>query len=294
VDLIMPGLDLASGYNASIMEEINPNQWRVIYSGSHRGPQNMAVDEALLESVGAGRSLPTLRLYGWVPGCLSLGYAQPLTDIDRLALEAQGWDLVRRPTGGKAILHADELTYAIVAPANHPALRGGVLESYRRLSQGLIAGVQRLGLVVDPPIGGMPSAGAPKNPICFEAPSAYEITSGGKKLLGSAQLRRKDGILQHGSLPLFGDLSRICLTLRYEDPQARRKARKQLLERATTVEAMLKQEIESTYAAQSLQSGFEDALGWTFIPGPLTEAEITRANELEDERYADPAWTGRV
>ncbi len=290
----MPARGLARGYNASIMGEINPNQWRVIFSGSDRGPFNMAVDEALLESVGTGGSLPTLRFYSWTPACLSLGYAQPITEIDRLTLEAQSWDLVRRPTGGRAILHMDELTYAIVAPSDHPALRGGVLESYRRLSLGLIAGVQRLGLVVDPPRADPPSAGGGDNPVCFEIPSAYEITVGGKKLLGSAQLRRKDGILQHGSLPLSGDLSRICLTLRYADPQARLVARERLLERATTVESMLNHEIEWAEAARAIQFGLEDALGWILTPGSLTEAEIERARELEQKRYDDSAWTGRV
>ncbi len=199
---------------------------------------NMAIDEALLESIGAGNSPPTLRFYGWEPGCLSLGHAQPLGDIDRLALEAQGWDLVRRPTGGKAILHVDELTYAIIAPSRHPALQGGVLASYRRLSMGLTAGLTRLGLELDPP-SAEPVPGDQQNPICFETPSAYELTSHGKKLLGSAQLRRRDAILQHGTLPLVGDISRICLTLRYQDPQARRISRERLLGRAATVEMLL-------------------------------------------------------
>jgi lipoate-protein ligase A len=254
---------------------------------------NMAIDEALLESVGAGSSPPTLRLYGWEPGCLSLGHAQPVGDIDRLALEAQGWDLVRRPTGGKAILHVDELTYALIAPAGHPALRGGVLASYRRLSRGLTAGLARLGLEVDPP-NAEPTPGDEQNPICFEAPSAYEITGHGKKLLGSAQLRRKDAILQHGTLPLAGDISRICLTLRYQDPQARRIARERLLARATTVEMLLNRSVGWDEAAAALKSGFEDAFGWTFSPTDLTEVEHARAHELELSRYSEPAWISRV
>jgi lipoate-protein ligase A len=276
------------------MIENNPSQWRVIFSGSDRGSRNMALDEALLESVGGGASLPTLRFYGWAPACLSLGYSQPITDVDRLALGTQEWDLVRRATGGRAILHTDELTYAIIAPTNHPALRGGVLESYLLLSKGLIAGMERLGLSVDPPQANPIAQGTTENPVCFEVPSAYEITCGGKKLLGSAQLRRKDGILQHGSLPLTGDISRICLALRYDDPQARRVARERLLERASTVESLLDRGVSMQDAAQAVQSGFEDALNWTFTTGAVTEDEIERAQELEQSRYSNSAWTERV
>ena len=275
------------------MEPTNPTQWRLIQSGSQHGALNMAIDEALLESVGAGNSPPTLRLYGWEPGCLSLGLAQPVGDIDRLALEAHGWDLVRRPTGGKAILHVDELTYAIIAPAGHPALRGGVLTSYRRLSRGLTAGLARLGLEVDQP-SARPSPGEAQNPICFEAPSAYEITGQGKKLLGSAQLRRKDAILQHGTLPLTGDISRICLTLRYQDPQSRRISRERLLARAATVETLLNRIVGWDEAAQALKLGFEGAFGWTFKSTDLTDVEHARAHELELSRYSSPAWIGRV
>jgi lipoate-protein ligase A len=93
----------------------------------------MAVDEAILESVAVGTSPATLRLYDWSPACLSLGYAQDAEDVDLERLRARGWDLVRRPTGGRAILHADEITYAVIGPASDPRFAGGILDSYRRL-----------------------------------------------------------------------------------------------------------------------------------------------------------------
>ncbi|HEX9617401.1 MAG TPA: hypothetical protein VGA03_08280, partial [Anaerolineales bacterium] len=110
-------------------------RWRLIHTPPAPGAWNMAVDEAILEAVGRGQADPTLRLYAWSPPCLSLGYAQPSSDVDLPQLHALGWDLVRRPTGGRAILHTDELTYAVIAPLSEPRLAGSVLESYQSLSQ---------------------------------------------------------------------------------------------------------------------------------------------------------------
>ena len=106
----------------------------------------MALDEAILRAVSAGQVPPTLRLYAWEPACLSLGRAQPLADVDLQAVRATGFDLVRRPTGGKAILHVDELTYSVVAPQEDPRVAGGIVESYRRLSAGLVCGLEQLGV----------------------------------------------------------------------------------------------------------------------------------------------------
>jgi len=106
----------------------------------------MAVDEAILEGVCSGNSQPTLRLYAWQPACLSLGYAQPFSEVDSEALAAKGWDIVRRPTGGRAILHVDELTYAVIAPDTDPRVAGSVLDSYLRLSEALLEALRLIGL----------------------------------------------------------------------------------------------------------------------------------------------------
>jgi lipoate-protein ligase A len=105
-------------------------KWRVNRSAPSNGIWNMAVDEAILESVMAGKSETTLRLYAWEPACLSLGYAQPVADVDQEALNKRGLGLVRRPTGGRAILHSDELTYSVISTESDLRLAGGVLESY--------------------------------------------------------------------------------------------------------------------------------------------------------------------
>jgi lipoate-protein ligase A len=267
--------------------------WRLLLTPPAPGAWNMAVDEALLESAGRGESLPTLRLYAWAPPCLSLGQAQPFADVDVTRLRARGWQAVRRLTGGRAILHTDELTYSVTAPPDEPRVAGTVLESYNRLAQALLSAVHDLGLPVEMKEGKADGNGNP-NPVCFEVPSTYEITVNGKKLIGSAQARRRDGVLQHGSLPLTGDLARICQALSFPDESARAAASQRLLERAATVEAVLGRAVTWGAAAQAFVRAFEAQLGLRLEAGELSQKEISRAEELVREKYAHPSWTERV
>src|SRR5512136_792088 len=112
--------------------------WRLLKTPPAHGAWNMAVDEAILKGMECTWSVPTLRLYAWEPACLSLGYAQPVADVDKPRLQARGWELVRRLTGGRAVLHTDELTYSVIAPIQEPRVVGTVLESYHRLAQALM------------------------------------------------------------------------------------------------------------------------------------------------------------
>ncbi len=267
--------------------------WRLIKTPPARGAWNMAVDEAILEHAGRGDALPTLRLYAWDPPCLSLGHAQPFTDVDTARLESHGWEVVRRVTGGRAILHTDELTYSVTGPADEPKLAGTVLESYNRLARALLAAVQGLSLPVEMKEGKAENNGEP-NPVCFEVPSTYEITVDGKKLIGSAQARRKEGVLQHGSLPLSGELTRICQALVFPDEPSRERAMQRLLERATTVESALGREVAWETAAQAFVQAFEAQLGIRLEEGELSESELARADELVSEKYAHSSWTGRI
>jgi lipoate-protein ligase A len=255
----------------------------------------MAVDEAILRAVAAGSVPPTLRFYAWNPACLSLGRAQPVADVDLPALRAAGFDLVRRPTGGKAILHVDELTYSVVVPQEDPRVAGGIVESYRRLSTGLVRGLERLGiadLVADQRVESRRLEG----PVCFEVPSDYEITVGGRKLVGSAQMRARGVVLQHGALPLYGDITRICPLLAAHPDPARVRAR------ATTVEEALgssgsaqdRRPVTWADAADAVAAGFAEALDLYLEPGTLTDEERAWAEELRTGRYATDDWTRRV
>ena len=252
----------------------------------------MAVDEAVLESAGRGVSLPTLRLYDWQPACLSLGYAQSIKDVDLPRLRAHGWELVRRATGGRAILHVDELTYSIAAHPGERLVQGSILESYQRLAQALIAAVRALGLPVEMEENA-PLASAANGPVCFEVPSAYEIVVAGKKLIGSAQARKKEGVLQHGTFPLYGDLTRITRALVFPDEQARAAAAQKLLARATTAETVSGRLIGWDEAAQAFVQAFETGLDLKLEPGELTPAETARAAELVQHKYDHSAWTER-
>ncbi len=256
------------------------------------------MDESILEHIHRGESLPTLRLYAWNPPCLSLGHAQSFADVDMERVKANGWEVVRRVTGGRAILHTDELTYSVTGSADEPVLAGGVLESYSRLAQALLFAIRELGLPVEIKEHADQPATQNLNPVCFEVPSTYEITVNGKKLIGSAQARKKEGVLQHGSLPLTGDLTRICQVLIFKDETARENAAQRLLAHATTVSAAthaataLSADWET--AAQAFVKGFEAQLGIRFQREEMSRSESERAEELVKEKYANPTWTERI
>lgn len=268
--------------------------WRLVISQASDGATNMGLDEAILQGVMSGQSPPTLRLYRWQPPALSLGYSQPAADVDLDALRARGWDLVRRPTGGRAILHTDELTYALIAPAENEHVAGGVLASYQHLSAGLEHALQQLGLSVDVRSAAPVAASERSNPVCFEVPSAYELMVDGKKIIGSAQLRRRGGVLQHGTLPLTGDIRRICQVLHFEDGAARKAAGERVAARAATASALAGRPITWDEAALAFQAGFQEAIGIQLRRAVPSDGELAHAGQLAEERYRSDDWLFRV
>ena len=277
------------------------NSWRLIKTPPAHGPWNMALDESLLEGMQVEHPLPVLRLYAWELPCLSIGVAQPAADVNLLALQERSWELVRRPTGGRAILHTDELTYSVIGPPTEPRLSGSVLESYQHLSLALLEALHLLSVpALSEAEPARSNSNDPKGPICFEVPSNYEITVNGKKLIGSAQARRKEGVLQHGSLPLYGDLGRIAEVLEFKASQeqnsvsAQAAAAERLLERATTIETCLGRLITWEEAAEAFTKGFQSALNLELIPSEPSKLELQRAEELVREKYAHPSWTNRI
>lgn len=260
---------------------------RLLYSPPQDGSTNMATDHAIMEAVGDGSVLPTLRFYAWKPMCLSLGYAQKARDIDVEAVHRLGWDVVRRPTGGRAILHTDELTYSIALPQSHPLVEGDILTSYQRISRALQAGLELLGAITQT----APKEGrSTPSPVCFETPSAYEITVNSKKLIGSAQVRRQKAVLQHGSLPLYGDLSRICNGLQYANEDERTKAKKIVLGRAITLQDALGHAVNWEMVASALTQAFADTFDLELNEESLTPAESLRIEQLRKDVYANDVW----
>jgi lipoate-protein ligase A len=268
-------------------------RWRLLDTGQASGATNMAIDEAILRAVAKGLVPPTLRLYAWAPACLSLGQAQSFGEVDGEACTARGYTVVRRPTGGRAILHTDELTYSVTAPEDEPRVQGGIVESYRRLSEGLLEGLRLMGVpgieAHRPPAEpAQPANNTAQGPVCFEAPSTYEVTVGGKKLVGSAQVRRESVVLQHGTLPLVGDIARICDVLVSHPDPARVRAR------AATVDSVLGRAVSFDEAAQAVARGMGSVLNLELEPGDLTPQERSWADELRLARYAADEWNRRL
>ncbi|OGO29293.1 MAG: hypothetical protein A2W33_02700 [Chloroflexi bacterium RBG_16_52_11] len=265
--------------------------WRLLITPPASGAWNMAVDEGILEAVTRGLSPTTLRLYAWEPPCLSIGYAQPFGDVDIASLSSLGWELVRRPTGGRAILHTDELTYSVIGLQQDPNLSGTVLESYQRLSAALLKALEILGVAALAETNPSLAQGSDaQGPICFEVPSNYEITVNGKKVIGSAQARKKGGVLQHGSLPLKGDLARItsALSLSIDERQS---AGLRVHARAATLEEILGSAPSWERAAEAFQRAFESALNLELQPSGLSTWEEKRVQELVRDKYGNQDWT---
>ncbi len=170
---------------------------RIILDGARSGADNMARDAALLEEHRPGDP-PVLRLYRWRPWAVSCGYHQGTDAFDAGAIAAAGYGLVRRPTGGRAILHADELTYAVVGASPSPLFGDTLHDTYMRINEALLLFLQDLGLPAD--VSGGESRAEARGQVCFKSAGRHEINVRGRKLVGSAQRRRGGAFLQHGSI----------------------------------------------------------------------------------------------
>lgn len=258
------------------------------------GATNMARDEAISNAVSAGLQPPTLRFYGWTPPSISLGMSQRISSVDEMRCAEAGVGIVRRSTGGLAILHTDEFTYSIAMPASHPIAEGDVLTSYRRISEAIMDALRRLG-VRDVQANKVAKEDKATGPVCFEAPSDYEVVGAApapdalplRKLVGSAQWRRLDGVLQHGSLPLHGDIGRICALLRGAPDPAR------VRRHAATLQEALGRVASWDEVADAWRVSFAEVLNIDFTPSPLSAGELARTDELLVTKYAADVWTKR-
>lgn len=170
---------------------------RVHVDGPRPGAVNMSVDARLLAERRPGDD-PVLRLYRWSPWCVSHGHHQSPDDFDRDALAARGWDLAARPTGGRAILHAQELTYSVAGDAEGDLFGSTLHGAYMRINEALTAFLRGLGL--EPDISEGESLAEARGVVCFQTAGRHEITVGGRKIIGSAQRRTRTSFLQHGSI----------------------------------------------------------------------------------------------
>lgn len=182
------------------------------------GAHNMRRDAELLEQCARGAITGAVRLYGFAPPCLSLGRMQPAGGVDMTACARDGVDVVRRPSGGRAVLHDDEVTYAVVCRVTDPAFGGAVLDSCARIHAVVAAGLLRLGVTTVATARGRDMRRAARiaagSADCFAVPGAHELVdTHGRKVVGSAQARRGNALLQHGSVLLHApDVSRYLGT----------------------------------------------------------------------------------
>lgn len=201
--------------------------WRILLDGRQAGARNMAVDAAILHAIEAGEAPPTLRLYGWTPWCVSLGHFQrPERELDAAAMRERGWDVVKRPTGGRAVLHAEELTYSILAGKGEADWCGTLARSYEAIGAAWAQALSGFGLDM---VRGVPGRGAltaaspdvslpaPRSqapaPPCFASSAKSELVFGARKVVGSAQRRTREAFVQHGSIPVTPDHERLVEVL---------------------------------------------------------------------------------
>ena len=249
--------------------------WRLITDGDLPGALNMARDSAVLESVSAGVSAPTLRLYGWDPPCLTIGKHQGLDAVDLAFCRSNGVDVARRPTGGRALLHHLELTYSVVAPLGTPPLSTALPEAYRLICSALVVACHEFGIAAELTGGevNLRLPGPTSTVPCFEAPAEGEVVVAGRKLIGSAMRAHGGCILQHGAILLDWDGRLQAGAMGLADDST-------LRPHITTLTAELDRPVQRPDIERAVIGGFTDILGDSPTAGWLSANEVSRETEL--------------
>ncbi len=264
-------------------------KWRVLGVQEYTAAENMAMDEAILNSYVHGITPPTIRFYTWKPAGMSLGYFQRAdAELDILACAEQGIDVVRRLTGGRAVLHDCELTYSIVVGEDYADMPKTVTASYARLTKGILSALQGMGVNAEMaiPLQAYGNAGAKRktSAACFDAPAHYELTVDRKKLVGSAQVRRNGVILQHGSLLLDFDAHKTVGVLREKS-----NALLEILQAKVTSLKGLQIDCPLEDLQKNILQGFEQELGIETYYGELSSQELELIPTLV-EKYRSVDW----
>ena len=269
--------------------------WRLLNTGFSGPAYNMAVDEAILLSHSRGLVPPTVRFFGWNPPTLSIGYFQRATrEIDLDELRAHGLGFVRRPTGGRAVLHDKELTYSVIVSEDHPMMPSSINESYRVLSMGLLEGFRELGLQAD--MVSLAEESEKKkfesmgSAACFDSPSWYELVVEGRKVAGSAQTRQHHTILQHGSILLDLDVEQLFSVLVFSSDRIRNFMKEQFKEKAVSIKDVSGHLVSYEEACQAFAVGFARGLGINLVPSELTPEELELVEQLVRDKYDTDSW----
>ncbi len=264
--------------------------WRFINSGLCSASYNMALDEAIAASVRKGDSPPTLRLYAWDRPSVSLGCFQKTRDVNIEYCQNRDIPIVRRPTGGRAILHSKELTYSFSAKTDNELFSKGIFDSYKKISAALHLALSKIGLSAESrlirenhqlSIANRQS----KSPLCFQSASYGEITINKRKVVGSAQKRWSDGLLQQGSVPYSIEESEIQKIFRIQSPKDIKVAMAGLKDMIPDLNDKEFREI--------IKASFEKTFDIQFISALPSQEEAALALKLESEKYRAPEWNFR-
>lgn len=245
------------------------------------GAVQMGWDRSLLDAAERERVAPTLRFSTWKPGAVSLGrFQDPERTIDAARVAAAGLDLVRRPTGGRAVLHLGDLTYTLVARRDDPILGATRRESLRTIGEALAGGISRLGLAVTLKPSRRGDAISPgARPPCFDSAAREELRAAGRKILGSARLEGRHAFLQHGSIALFRSPAEIAPLLGGSDSQ-RDEAYRRLVRASHSLREAAGRPVELEALVSALHLGFEDRVGRRFDREEPSAAELGAAARL--------------
>ncbi|WP_203288051.1 biotin/lipoate A/B protein ligase family protein [Metabacillus sp. cB07] len=269
--------------------------WRFIDSGNCSPAYNMALDEVLLEWNSEGNFPPVIRFYGWNPATLSVGYFQKAEkEIDLEAVKRNGLGFVRRPTGGRGVLHDKELTYSVIVSEDHPEMPKTVTEAYRVISEGILQGFRELGLdayfAVPRTEEEKQGLKNPRSAVCFDAPSWYELVVEGRKVAGSAQTRQKGVILQHGSILLDLDEDLLFSLFKYPSDRVKERMQKNFKNKAVAVNALRETKVTIEEAKEAFRRGFEKGLNIKLESYKLTDEEHAAVMKLAAEKYESDEW----
>ncbi|QSZ27271.1 lipoate--protein ligase family protein [Aceticella autotrophica] len=263
-------------------------EWRLIHIEKHNAFKNMAIDEAIMTACREGKVPPTLRFYTWDPPGLSLGYFQKYDkEVNEAMCKKFGVDIVRRPTGGRAVLHDAELTYSFVIPEVNDYLDKTIMGSYKKISEALIRGLKHTG--IDANNVHKAEQGKSLSAACFDAPSWYEIVVEGKKLVGSAQTRNEGMLLQHGSIVIDWNLDMFIELLRLKSEKTKNFLKENLMKKSTTIKNILNKDIDINLLADNIKRGFEEEFEISLKVENITDYERKIAEQLT-EKYESDTW----
>jgi len=264
--------------------------WRYLPFSESSAFENMATDEALLRHAGTAPVVPTLRFFGWDPPAVSLGYFQDAVKEVNLSYCCEhGIDVVRRPTGGKAVFHDHEVTYALVAREEHPLFPRGILGTYQVISSAILRALSKLGVEAEMTADGRSRAPDGLAAFCFSVPSRYELLVKGRKICGSAQTRSRGVFLQHGSILVDFDPVRTAAVLLCPGERVEEKIR-EMEGAVTSLRGHLEEKMSPRGLARVLLEGFEEVFHVRIMPGELTPEERKLKEHLLRTKYTLEQW----